>query len=97
MNSGWYSLSGKSVKTNLSKEATAQAVAYFTALDGERILTREALENFSYYDYQIIYNGDVKAYEKIDSHVGIYLKQIEKYFNQYLITLNAFCQTTLYQ
>lgn len=97
MDDGWYVLQLAQVKTNLSKEEIAKMTNYFDAIAGERKLTKQALQNFSYYDYQVLYNNDIKAYEKISSLAGVYHNQIEKYFGNIMSYLFSFVQLYLYQ
>lgn len=96
MDAKWHILSLATIKDNISSDTMKHVVAYFNAIEGERQLTLKALENFSYYDYQVIYNGDIKAYEKTDSLAGIYYNQISKYYGNVLNYLYSFMVGNLY-
>lgn len=79
-NTAWFSLQSKVIDPNFTQEQKEIVVDYVNALAGERKLTQRALENFSYYDYQVLYNGDVKAYSKTNSLAEQYHTQINRYF-----------------
>ena len=97
MEKDWYLLQNADVKTTLSKDEIARMMTYFSSIEGERKITQQALENYSYYDYKVLYNGDITAYEKTNLLAGVYHNQIEKYFDQVLGYLYVYTTTNLYQ
>lgn len=79
-NTNWFALQSKTIDPNFAQGQKEKFVNYANALKGERVLTQRALENFSYYDYQVVYNGDVNAYAKTNVLAGQYQIQINRYF-----------------
>lgn len=79
-NTAWFALQDKLADPNFAQGQKETLVSYVNALNQERKLTQRALENFSYYDYQVLYNGDVKAYSKTNSLAEQYHTQINRYF-----------------
>ena len=97
MEEDWYLIQKENVKTTLSKEEISRMMTYFDSIEGERKLTQKAFKNFSYYDYKVLYNGDVKAYEKTNVLAGVYHNQIERYFDNVLDYLYDYTMENLYQ
>ena len=79
-NTNWFALQSKTIDPNFAQGQKEGFVEYANALQGERVLTKRALDNFSYYDYQVVYNGDVNAYAKTNSLADQYQVQINRYF-----------------
>lgn len=66
--------------TKISVEETQSLMAIFNALNAERRLSNKALNRFSYYDYTVVYNKDVAAYEKTVDYAQLYLQEIDRYY-----------------
>lgn len=79
-NTNWFALQFKTIEPNFAQGQKENFVEYANALNGERALTQRALDNFSYYDYQVLYNGDVNAYAKTNALADQYQVQINRYF-----------------
>ena len=96
MNKSWYDLDNLSPKTTFSAEKLQQITAYFDAVEGERQLVKKVFEKFSCYDYLVVYNGDINAYEKVEPMAKTYATQLGKYYLVYLDTLLDFYHSEIF-
>ena len=68
------------IKDSYTSDQLEKLQQIFNALNAERMLTRSIMEKFSYYDYKVVYNEDISAYQKSCPLAKAYLTQIRKYF-----------------
>ena len=92
----WFALQSRKADESFCGYFANEVINVFDSLADERENMQKALGKFSYYDYSVKYNNDIKAYGKALKGAQLYYGEINRYFlgeNNYLDLVYDYLET----